>query len=260
MTVTYRQALEIITHEAICLEAYLDSVDTWTWSVGITNASGHNVERYIGNPQTMEHCLRIFVWALEKYATNVAVAFGDTPLSEEQFAAALSFEFNTGGIKRATWVKNFMAGDRALAKKNFMQWRKPPEIIPRREKERDLFFDGKWTQNGWATVYPVVNQRPDFKNPERVNIEDDLRRALGEEPAPEPPAPEPPVEPPQPPVEPPKPNPAPEPPPEPPVDPEPPTVLTMDDIIATGIMVVVVGGVLGGLVWLVKQFQGVILF
>jgi hypothetical protein len=35
-----------------------------------------------------------------------------------------------------------------------MNWRKPPEIVPRREKERDLFFSGRYSGDGMVTVYP----------------------------------------------------------------------------------------------------------
>ena len=54
------------------------------------------------------------------------------------------------------------------------------EIIPRREKERDLFFDGKWSNDGCATIYPVKkpSYRPDFAHPERVDIRPILKGLL----------------------------------------------------------------------------------
>lgn len=34
---------------------------------------------------------------------------------------------------------------------------KAKEIIPRRQKERDLFFDGKWSNSGTVTEYTRVS-------------------------------------------------------------------------------------------------------
>lgn len=171
--ITPRAAMELISHEAIVLEAYKDSVGVWTWGIGVTDMSGHRVGRYKDNPQTVERCIEVFEWLLrEKYAPAVDRAFSGFDLAEHQYAAALSFHYNTGAIKRATWVKEFKAGNRSAAKSSFMNWRNPPEIIPRRKKERDLFFDGKWSADGRATIYPVrkPSYQPDFRNGQRVDI------------------------------------------------------------------------------------------
>lgn len=180
MKITPRVALELASHEGLVRQAYKDSVGVWTWSIGITNASGHNVERYIGKPQTLERCLEVYVWALEKYADDVRRVFKDKPLNEHQFAAAVSFHYNTGGIARASWVKKWLAGDVAGARKDFMNWSKPKEIIPRREKERDLFFDGKWSNNGTVTEYTRVkaNGQIDWSSAKRTNIKDEMERVF----------------------------------------------------------------------------------
>lgn len=178
---TLNVALEIICHEAIVLEWYRDSVGVGTWSVGITNASGHNVDRYRDTPQTVQRCLEVFLWVLrERYVPSVAKAFEGFALTEAQFAAALSFHYNTGKIGAADWVSLWKAGKVVDAHAAFMNWRKPPEIIPRREKERDLFFDGKWSNDGIATVYPVLkpSYRPDFRHPQRVDVRPVLTEML----------------------------------------------------------------------------------
>ena len=186
MNITYRVALEIITHEAIVRQTYRDSVGVNTWSVGLTNATGHDVTRYINNPQPMEKCLRIFVWALDNYADAVREAFEGYELTETEFAAALSFHWNTGAIKTASWVKAFKAGNELDARAKFMRYRKPPEIIPRREKERDLLFDGVWSQTGRVTEYTRLkaNRTPNFSSGKRVDIEDALKAALANHNAP----------------------------------------------------------------------------
>lgn len=182
MDVTYNTALELASHEGLVRQAYKDSVGVWTWSIGLTNASGHNVDRYINNPQTIEKCLDVYVWALEKYAKDVRKAFASKPLNESQFAAALSFHYNTGSINKASWVKKWLAGDVAGAKKSFMDWRKPAEIIPRREKERDLFFDGKWSNKGTTTEYTRVksNGQIDWSSAKSLNITKQMKEVFGD--------------------------------------------------------------------------------
>lgn len=61
--ITPRIALELIVHEGIVTEAYKDSVGVWTWSVGVTDASGHTVfPRYKDRPQPLEHCIGVYLW------------------------------------------------------------------------------------------------------------------------------------------------------------------------------------------------------
>ncbi|MGI9481201.1 MAG: lysozyme [Hyphomicrobiales bacterium] len=79
-----------------------------------------------------------------KYAPAVEDVFQGHALTEAQFGAALSFHYNTGGIRRASWAKLWKAGQIAAARKAFMNWSKPKSIIKRRKAERDLFFDGRW--------------------------------------------------------------------------------------------------------------------
>lgn len=178
--IDYEVALEVFTHEGLVRQAYKDSVGVWTWSVGLTNATGHDVERYIDNPVPIDRCLEVAIWALQRYADDVVEAFGDYPLTKAQFAAALSFHWNTGAIKRATWVKQVKAGNDKAARKSFMAWRKPAEIIGRRTKERDLFFDGKWSNDGKITEYTRLtsNHTPVWSSAQRVDIRDSLRKLL----------------------------------------------------------------------------------
>lgn len=179
---TERVLLELLSHEAIVLEAYKDSKGVWTWGAGVTNASGHQVHpRYLDKPQTVQRVLEVFVWLCRtKYGPEVIAAFPGRTLTEAQFAAALSFHFNTGGIGRATWVRSWLSGDVAAARQQFMDWRRPPEIVPRREKERDLFLDGKWTGDGKTNVYPVrkPSYTPAWGLVRRVDVRAELREAM----------------------------------------------------------------------------------
>lgn len=156
LQISKRGALELIAHEGAVLEAYKDSVGVWTWGIGITNASGHEVfPRYRNNPQTLDRVLEVYLWALKRYEADVIKTFAPMKLNEHQLAAAASFHYNTGGIRRASWVRHFKQGNTAAAKRAFMAWKKPAEIIPRRKAERDLFFDGKWTGKTKITIWGV---------------------------------------------------------------------------------------------------------
>lgn len=175
---TNRTMLELVYHEGIVKEAYKDSVGIWTWGIGVTDASGHSVGRYKDNPQSIPKVLEIFKWLVEtKYLPPVLEVFKGHDLSETQLAAAVSFHYNTGAISRASWVKSFKKGQISKAKREFMNWKKPSEIIPRRRAERDLFFDGVWTNDGKATVYERVRKpsyAPVWSSAKRVDIVKDL--------------------------------------------------------------------------------------
>lgn len=191
--IDYETALEIASHEALVRQAYKDSVGVWTWSIGLTSATGHDVTRYIGKPQSITHCLRIYVWALEKYAAAVDDVFKGFPLTKAQRAAAISFHWNTGAIKRAAWVDHFKTGDMKAAEKAFLSWNKPAEIIGRRRKEADLLFRGKWSSNGTVTEYTRLTAKstPVWSSAVKVNVEAELRSLLARAAPPAVPAPPP---------------------------------------------------------------------
>lgn len=182
-TITPNIASELISHEGIVREAYKDSVGVWTWSIGITTASGHKVyPRYVDNAQTLERCFEVFEWVIRtNYLPDVQSAFQGHSLTESQLAAALSFHYNTGGIGRATWVKRWKEGKVSEAENTIMNWKSPPEIIPRRRAEQALFFHGKWSNTGHGTEYPVnkPSYSPDFSKAKKVKISEILEDLFG---------------------------------------------------------------------------------
>lgn len=174
--------LELFSHEAIIREMYLDSKKVETWSAGLTAASGINVRQYKDNPASLQVCINAVVDRLRKvYVPNVLTAFEGVYLSEAQFAAALSFDFNTGAIRRADWVKSFKAGRSTQAYQEIMNWKSPPEIIERRKKERELFFAGTWSQDGKVAVYEVrkPSYTPNWGSMRRVSVTAEIQAALG---------------------------------------------------------------------------------
>lgn len=171
---TARTAAELVGHEAIVLEWYLDSENVGTWGIGVTNASGHNVDRYKDNPQTIGRCLEVYIWLLgNNYIPDVRKAFAGCKLTEAQFAAALSFHYNTGAILRTDWVELWKSGN-SKAARDFLEthYLNGGDLKERRWKEAALFFDGRWAGNGTALVIPVAkpSYKPSFKRAERIDV------------------------------------------------------------------------------------------
>lgn len=179
---TERTMLEILEHEALVLEMYKDSEGIPTWGGGVTDASGHTVGRYKDAPATLHRVLEVYEWLLRtKYLPNVLTAFKGFPLAEHQLAAALSFHWNTGAIGRASWIGSVKSGDTAKAREQFLEWKRPAAIIPRRKLERALFFDGVWSGDGKVTIYRAVNKpsySPKWSSAEQVDIRDTLREVM----------------------------------------------------------------------------------
>ena len=106
------------------------------------------------------------------YMPAVQQAFEEHQLQEHELGAALSFHYNTGAISTATWVEQWCRGEFEEARNSFMNWRKPEQIISRREKERDLFFDSLWSSDGLVKEFLVAkpDYSPDPATIRRINV------------------------------------------------------------------------------------------
>jgi lysozyme len=162
--------MDIVAHEAIVLSRYRDVKGIWTIGVGHTAAAGGlDPERFTGT-LTLQEALELFRADLAKYERRVRRAF-TRPLKQHEFDAAVSFDFNTGAIDRATWVETFNTGDRALAIEQIMNWKKPEQIIPRRQKEQRLFATGTYGSNGTAMVYRATKAGAvQWKSGKRISL------------------------------------------------------------------------------------------
>jgi lysozyme len=180
--VDFDVAIEVASHEALIRQTYKDGVGKLTWCVGMTNATGHRVERCICKPRPLQHCMNIFAWALSNYAAGVRRAFAGYKLTKAQFAAAMSFHWNTGAIERALWVDLWKQGKVDESWAAIMNWHNPSEVTGRREKVRDLFFDG----DGTMTEYTRLTKKmtPVWSSATRINVTAELRVAFAEVEAP----------------------------------------------------------------------------
>lgn len=149
MRTSHKGIVELCNHEAAVICPYLDSVKVWSFGVGHTASAGLPTPSKMvkGKELPLSYVIDVLIQDLAKFEARVSRAFKVT-LTQEQFDAAVSFDFNTGDIDTCTWVKRFNAGDIVGAREAFMWYHIPAEIIPRREKECALFFDGVYAYDG----------------------------------------------------------------------------------------------------------------
>ena len=158
MRVSRQGIIEIASHEAIVDMPYRDSKGIWTIGIGHTASAGPPDPSQMprGRRIPLSEIFRIFAADLATFEKRVNKAV-KVPVAQHEFDALTSFDFNTGGIDRATLVRHLNSGDRAKAATTFMNWSKPPEIIDRRTKEMELFRSGHYSSSGKVNVYPADN-------------------------------------------------------------------------------------------------------
>lgn len=180
VTLTPKCVAYLASEEGLTTEAYLDTGGVWTWGLGVTDASGHEVSRYKDNPQPLAKVLDIGLWLIrQKYLPSVVEAFPGKVLNEAQTAAALSFHWNTGAIKKAEWIKAFVRGE-SDAEALIMEWSSHGLLTNRRKREQSLFFHGVWPANLSCSVYPVnpSNHHPLIYKGVKTDILPDLIKLM----------------------------------------------------------------------------------
>jgi len=93
---------------------------------------------------TQQECDRRFDLDIVSYVNEVAAAIGDSPTTQNQFDALVSFHYNTGAIRQATLTRRHKAGDYAGARQAFAWWNKNDGqvmrgLVRRRKAEADLY-------------------------------------------------------------------------------------------------------------------------
>lgn len=166
MKTSQRGLEDIIYSEGEKLTAYSDTLtrpdgskykDVPTIGVGHTSAAGPPGVT-MGMTITHDESRAILAADLVKVEDRVAKAFGKD-VSQNVFDGAVSFDFNTGGILSASWVRSYLIGAKSDAEDRLLQWNKPPEIIGRRKREADLIFRGKYHSPG--TIDPPFALPPE---------------------------------------------------------------------------------------------------
>jgi len=141
--------------EGVVLRAYLCPAGRWTIGPGLTAASGVIVP-HPGMVITLEQSRDLTAQALARnYEPAVHAAMPGA--AQHEFDAAVLFHWNTGAIRRASWVRSWL-GDapRPVIEGQFKAWNKGggkvlPGLAARRGREALILFDG---------IYPVPDLGP----------------------------------------------------------------------------------------------------
>lgn len=163
-------------HEGDVLKSYRCPAGIWTISMGLTKQSGV-IDPKPGMVITREESKRLTRLALARnFEPRVREHFDPTvaPHAHAAFDGAVSFDFNTGRIHNATWVKRWMEGAFAAARASLMQWvrgggRVLPGLERRRKDEAAMIFDGRYPAipggTGTARTYAtyVIDVEPEKK-------------------------------------------------------------------------------------------------
>ncbi len=159
MKTSQQGIVEIASHEGIVDFPYRDSRGIWTVGIGHTAAAGSPDPSKLprGHQIPMDEIFSIFVKDLARFERRVNKAVKGR-IAQHEFDALVSFDYNTGGIDRATLVRHLNAGDRAEAATAFMSWNRPPETIDRRTREMELFRSGRYSSGGKVSVFPADEQ------------------------------------------------------------------------------------------------------
>lgn len=141
------------------LDPYLDPVGIWTigWGHAILDAAG----KFLRGPAAKARAFALYpegltLWQAEDLLrADLLEAAKDVSslirvnVTENQFAALGSFEFNTGALKGSTLRRKLNAGDYQGAADQFPLWNKGtvngkkvilPGLVSRRREERALFL------------------------------------------------------------------------------------------------------------------------
>lgn len=89
-------------------------------------------------------CDEVFEEDLKKFSEEVADFIGETPTTQSQFDALVSFHYNTGAIKTSTLGAMHKAGNYSGARNQFKRWiyndgKKMRGLIKRRREEAALY-------------------------------------------------------------------------------------------------------------------------
>jgi lysozyme len=132
----------IKAHEGKRLSSYRCPGGVWTVGYGHTTAAGH---------PTVVPGMRITEREAEEILRRDLSRFEDrvnklvkVPLTQGQFDALVSFDFNTGALHSSSLLKKLNAGNHAAVPAQFMRWtkgggRELPGLVRRRRDEAELW-------------------------------------------------------------------------------------------------------------------------
>lgn len=172
--------MELISLEGLSQTRYLDSTKHWTICVGHTSfdkVSPNPDKMKNGEKLSINDCLKIFNETIKSYENTVNNNV-KVKLTQSEFDALVSFQYNTGGLSNSTLLRyiNSNKSDSDI-RKAFMLWTKQKELITRRTKEANLYIDGVYSNDGYSDliyVDPKTN-KPIYSKSSRLKLVDYLK-------------------------------------------------------------------------------------
>lgn len=138
--------------EALRTTAYRDAVGVWTIGYGHTNAAGGPVVT-AGMKITAEEADIILQSDLSRFEARVD-RLVKVALTDNQFAALVSFDFNTGALDKSTLLKKLNKGDYNAVPAELMKWvnaggKKLNGLVNRRSAEAGLWAKGAFVSSNY---------------------------------------------------------------------------------------------------------------
>lgn len=141
--------LKLVKHfESLFLKAYQDGGGVWTIGYGHTGLQHMDGTVFKGREITEQEALELLAYDMHQFEARVA-SLVKVPLSDDQHAALVSFDFNTGGLtlgkgQPSTLLKKLNASDYDGAAAQFPAWNKDngkvvKGLVRRRAAELALF-------------------------------------------------------------------------------------------------------------------------
>ncbi|WP_107341075.1 lysozyme [Agrobacterium pusense] len=149
----------IMQWEGKRLVAYQDVAGIWTIGYGHTTAAGIPRVRE-GMRISDKEAEDILKTDLRKFEDRVS-RLVKVPLSDNQFAVLVSFDFNTGALHKSTLLKKLNAGDYDAVPAELMKWvnaggKRVQGLVNRRAAEAGLWAKGEFVSSNTVEAKKAV--------------------------------------------------------------------------------------------------------
>lgn len=154
--------------EGRSLKAYKDEVGVWTIGYGNTNADaavlGFTIKAGVTITEDQaDQLLRAAM--IRQYEPDINSAMYSANPTQAQFDAGGSFHYNTGAIKRASWVKSFVAHNLPAVHSQIMLWNKAggkalAGLTRRRNREWEMIDKGDYGPEGASKIIVDEHGKP----------------------------------------------------------------------------------------------------
>lgn len=161
------------------LTAYQDVAGIWTIGYGHTSAAGAP-KVVAGMKISDQEAVRILRADLAKFEKRVSDLV-KVPLTDNQYAALVSFDFNTGSLHKSTLLKKLNGGDYGAVPAELMKWvnaggKRVQGLVNRRAAEAGLWAKGDFVSSN----YVAPEQKKDtLLKPELIASAGGLLSGLG---------------------------------------------------------------------------------